>query len=214
MAVLYLSNCGQPPGRAARTVNSPLALIAVPDKSRRGLRCRRAARPEPAQIRERRFALSENDEACGDTFPTFTVIPCSSGQRQMARSGWRPSGSAVGRGMPLFIGAAGRCVVPLGMPAAFQPAVAIEPMTGERRGWRPALARCHRAAKTRQVVIGMGFVERSGPAQRSAPRLQRPESSNSEVRKSEACKFEACKSGFCESFEHRSPPLPLCAAGQ
>jgi hypothetical protein len=72
-------------------------------------------------------------------------------------------------------------------------------MTDQHRGWNPALAL--RAAKTRKVVIGMDFVERPSPLQRNAPPL--PES-----------KFEVCKAGYCESFEHRSPPLPLCAAGQ
>jgi len=43
----------------------------------------------------------------------------------------------------------------LGLPATFEPAVAIKPMTGERRGWSPALAHYRRAAKTRQVVIAM-----------------------------------------------------------
>src|SRR6202158_2536119 len=44
-----------------------------------------------------------------------------------------------------------RIAVGLGLPAAFQAAIAIEPMTSERRGWRPALACCRRAAKARQV---------------------------------------------------------------
>jgi hypothetical protein len=119
-----------------------------------------------------------------------------------------------------------RIAAGLGLPATFQAAVVIEPMTGQRRGWNPALAL--RAANTRKVVIGMGIVrgivEEPGPAQRNAPRLQRPESSKSEGCKSEVCKPEVCKSevcksevsksGYCESFEHRSPPLPLCAAGQ
>jgi hypothetical protein len=95
-----------------------------------------------------------------------------------------------------------RIAAGLGLPAAFQAPIPIEPMTDQRRGWSPALAL--RAAKTRKVVIGMGFVEKTGSARRNAPRPQRPDSSN----------FEVCKSGFCESFEHRSPPLPLCAAGQ
>jgi hypothetical protein len=93
----------------------------------------------------------------------------------------------------------------LDLPAAFQPAIAIDPMTSQRRGWNPSLAL--RAAKTRKVVIGMGIDE--APAQRNAPPLQRSESS-----KSEACKPAVCKAGFCESFEHRSPPFPLCAAGR
>ncbi|WP_143039757.1 MULTISPECIES: hypothetical protein [Bradyrhizobium] len=94
----------------------------------------------------------------------------------------------------------------LDLPAAFHPAIAIDPMTSQRRGWNPSLAL--RAAKTRKVVIGMGTDE-AGAAQRNAPRPQGPESS-----KSEAYKPEVCKAGFCESFEHRSPPFPLCAAGR
>src|SRR5712664_4129652 len=80
----------------------------------------------------------------------------------------------------------------LGLPAAFQPAVALEPMTGQRRGWRPALARCRRAAEARQVVIGIGVIEKPDLVQplRNPPRFSRP---------------EFCKSGFCEFFEHRSP---------
>ena len=65
----------------------------------------------------------------------------------------------------------------LGLPAAFQPAIAIGPMTDQYRGWNPALAL--RAAKTRKVVVGMDFVERPSPPQRNAPPL--PESSNFEV---------------------------------
>src|ERR1700726_2389261 len=128
-------------------------------------------------------------------------FPCLSGQRQAARLRRRRAGSPARRTM--FGEVAERCIaVGLGLPAAFQPAVAIEPMTDQRRGWNPALAL--RAAKTRKVVIGKGFVEKPGPAQRNAPRRQRPESSE----------FEVCKPGFSESFEHRSPPLPLCAAGR
>src|SRR6202011_462998 len=100
-----------------------------------------------------------------------------------------------------------RIAVRLVQPAAFQPAIAIEPMTSQRRGWNPA--RALRAAKTRKVVIGKGLVEKPGSAQRNAQRLQRPESSEFEV-----CEFEVCKPGSSESFEHRSPPLPLYAAGR
>jgi hypothetical protein len=81
------------------------------------------------------------------------------------------------------------------LPAAFEPAIVIDPMTSQRRGWNPAPAL--RAAKTRKVVIGRGLVEKLGPARRSAPQVA--ESANAEI----------YKSGFCEFFEHRSPPLPL-----
>jgi hypothetical protein len=91
----------------------------------------------------------------------------------------------------VFIEIVGRRVAGFDLPAAFQPAVAIEPMTGERRGWRPAPAHCRRAAKTRQIVIGMYDV-----AER---RHEMPQPYTSE---------------FCESCEHCSPPHPLCAAGR
>jgi len=104
------------------------------------------------------------------------------------------------RGPPrtlVFAGIGDRRIA-VGLPAAFEPAAAIEPVTGERRGWRPAPARCRRAAKPRQVVIGIGCVGKAGLAQpgRDALRLHRP---------------EFYESGFCESFEHRSPPLPRLA---
>jgi hypothetical protein len=100
------------------------------------------------------------------------------------------AGRAASRGLFVFIdNALRRIAIGLGQPAAFQPAVAIEPMTGERGGWNPALAPW--AAKTQQVVIGMHGFSQPG---RHAPWLKKPE--------------------FCESFEHRSPPFPLCAAGQ
>src|SRR5260370_39187656 len=146
--------------------------------------------------------------AAGQLGPSSMSFPCLSGQRQAAaaRVHRRQAGSSAHR--TVFVDVADRRIaVGFGLPAAFQAAIAIEPMTDQRRGWNPALAL--RAAKTRKVVIGMGFVEKPGPAQRNAPRLQRPESSKFEV-----CEFEVSKSGFCESFEHRSPPLPLCAAGQ
>jgi hypothetical protein len=57
--------------------------------------------------------------------------------------------------MILLIKTVDRRIAPLNLPLAFEPSVAIEPMTGQSRGWRPTLARCRRAAKTRQVVIGM-----------------------------------------------------------
>jgi hypothetical protein len=66
----------------------------------------------------------------------------------------------------LIEGSGGR-VVGLGLPTAFQPAISIEPMTSEHRGWRPALARFRRAAKTRQVVIGMH--DGSARPRRNAP---------------------------------------------
>src|ERR1700676_2798179 len=118
----------------------------------------------------------------------------------------RPAGSSACGSV--FVEVADRRIaVGFGLPAAFQVAIAIEPTTSQRRGWNPALAL--RAAKTRKVVIRRDFVEKTGPAQRDAPRLQRPESPEFE-----ACQFEVCKPGSSESFEHRSPPLPLCAAGR
>jgi hypothetical protein len=48
-----------------------------------------------------------------------------------------------------------RIAVGFGVPAAFKPAVANEPMTGQRRVRNPAPAGCGGAAKTRQVVIAM-----------------------------------------------------------
>jgi hypothetical protein len=53
----------------------------------------------------------------------------------------------------LFIERAAWRVAGLGQPMAFQPAISIEPMTGQHWSWRPALACFRRAAKSRQVVI-------------------------------------------------------------
>jgi hypothetical protein len=95
------------------------------------------------------------------------LILSLSGQGEAAAVRWhrRPAAAATCR--LVFIESAGGCVVGLGQPMAFQPAVAIEPMTSEHRGWRPALACFRRAAKSRQVVIAMhdGFT----PARRDAP---------------------------------------------
>src|ERR1700687_168460 len=78
----------------------------------------------------------------------------------------------------------------LNPPAAFQSDLVDEdPMTRQHRLWRPAPARG--AATTPRIVIGM-----------RSPRPTRhhvPQPKTSE---------------FCESCEHRSPPCPLCAAGQ
>ena len=94
-------------------------------------------------------------------------FPCLSDQRQAAaarlcrRQAGSPARCAV------FIEVADRCIAAgFDLPAAFQVAIAIKPMTDQRRGWNPALAL--RAAKTRKVVIGMGIVEKPGPAQRNA----------------------------------------------
>ncbi|WLA48981.1 MULTISPECIES: hypothetical protein [Bradyrhizobium] len=76
-------------------------------------------------------------------------------------------------------------------PTAFQAAVDQDPMTC--RGWTPAATR--QAAKARQVVIAM-----NGGRRRHAPRLDNAP--------------RACLPEFCELFEHRSPPLPLVAAGR
>src|ERR1700755_1917861 len=79
----------------------------------------------------------------------------------------------------------------LGLPATVQsrPAVDQGPMTNEHLGSNPAPTAW--AAKTQRVVIGRHGFSQPG---RYASWFQKPE--------------------FCESFEHRSPPSPLCAAGQ
>lgn len=94
----------------------------------------------------------------------------------------------------------------LGLPTAFQLTIAINPVTGECRGWRPAPARCRRAAKTRRVVIGMHGLAKACLIQsrRLPSRLHKPSSGMAEMQ----------TSGFSDSFKHRSPPYPLCAAGQ
>src|ERR1700731_1696869 len=109
-------------------------------------------------------------------------VLCLSGQRQAA---------AARLHLLVFIEIVGRRVAGFGLPAAFEAAVAVEPMTGERRGWRPAPAHCRRAAKTRQIVIGMYDV--------AELRHEMPQPYTSE---------------FCESCEHCSPPYPLGAAGR
>jgi hypothetical protein len=136
-----------------------------------------------------------------DTLLSSLSGSCSSGQRKVARSERRSPASAAWRGILVCIEPTARSGVGLEMPAAFQAAAAKNPMTGERRGWRPALARCHRAAKSRQVAIGTGGIRKRSPVQprRDGLRLNTPES---------------YKSGFREGCEHRSPPCPLCAAGQ
>lgn len=116
-------------------------------------------------------------------------------QAAAARVHRRPAVSATCRGALVFIEIVGRRVAGFGVPAAFQPAVAIEPMTGERRGWRPAPAHCRRATKTRQIVIGMYDV--------AELRHEMPQPHTSEF------SWE-----FCEFCEHCSPPHPLCAAGR
>jgi hypothetical protein len=149
------------------------------------------------------------------------AYPVSASLRPRGRIEDRPEARPVVPWWPKSpIGA--RVAVGRGLPMAFQVAIAIDPMTSQRRGWNPPPAL--RAANTRKVVIGRGFAEKPGSAQRGAPRLQRPESCKFEVcqpenREPEICKPEVyepeiCKSGFCECFEHRSPPLPLCAAGR
>ena len=47
--------------------------------------------------------------------------------------------------------------IALGLPAAFQAAIAIEPKTEQRRVGNPALA--FRVAKTQKVVIGRGTLK-------------------------------------------------------
>src|ERR1700721_2147569 len=91
--------------------------------------------------------------AAGQLGPSSMSVLCLSGRRQAAavRLHRRQAGSPVYR--PVFAGDR-RIAVGLGLPAAFQPAIAIEPMTSQRRGWNSALA--PRAAKTRKVVIGVG----------------------------------------------------------
>jgi hypothetical protein len=48
-----------------------------------------------------------------------------------------------------------RIAIGFGAPAAFKPAVANEPMTGQRAEWNPAPARCCAMAKGRPVVVAM-----------------------------------------------------------
>jgi hypothetical protein len=48
-----------------------------------------------------------------------------------------------------------RIAIGFGVPAAFEPAVANEPMAGQRAGWNPAPARCCEMAKSRPVVVAM-----------------------------------------------------------
>src|SRR5258708_10188531 len=93
--------------------------------------------------------------ATGRLGPSSMTVLCLSGQPQGPAARLhrqRPAGSAACRGVLVFIEIAGRRVVGLGLPAAFQPAVAVEPMTGERRGCRPALARCRLAADSHHAV--------------------------------------------------------------
>jgi hypothetical protein len=103
----------------------------------------------------------------GQLGPSSMLILSLSGQGEASAVRWhrRPAEGATCR--LVFIQSAGGRVVGLGQPTAFQPAVAIEPMTSEHRGWRPTLACFRRAAKSRQVVIAMhdGFT----PARRDAP---------------------------------------------
>jgi hypothetical protein len=82
-------------------------------------------------------------------------MPSLSGQCQAVAACYyrQPAEGATCRMM--FIESAGGRVAGLGLPTAFQPATAIEPMTSERRGWRPVLACFRRAAKPRQVVIAV-----------------------------------------------------------
>src|ERR1700730_1981389 len=84
-------------------------------------------------------------------------------------------------------------------PTAFQSApVDEDPMTSQHRLWRPTPARgaattppVRGGATTPRVLIGM---RRLQPMRHRVPQLKTSE--------------------FCESCEHRSPPCPLCAAGQ
>src|SRR5258706_12200903 len=83
-----------------------------------------------------------------------------------------------------------RLVEALNYPAALKSALVDEnPMTRQHRPWRRTPARG--AATIGHIVIGMHSLK---PMRRHAPWLNKPE--------------------FCEFFEHRSPPLPLCAAGR
>lgn len=92
----------------------------------------------------------------------------------------------------------------LSLPSAFQPAVAIDPMTGERRRWSPALACRRRAANSRKVVIAMaGKSGRLGPG-RDPPRLNQPEFCEPEY-----------DSGFCEFLRTSlTSTSAFCAAGR
>jgi hypothetical protein len=128
----------------------------------------------------------------GQLDPWSMLVLSLSGEREAAatRQHRQPAAGATCR--LTFIDSVGGRVAGLGLPTAFQPAISIEPMTSEHRGWRPALTCFRRAAKPRQVVIA-GHDGSTRP-RRNAPCPNQPE--------------------FCESFEHRPLPLPLCAAGQ
>jgi hypothetical protein len=81
----------------------------------------------------------------GQLGPSSMLVLSLSGQGQAAAATYRA----------VFIGSAGGRVASLGLPTALQPAISIEPMTSQRRGWRPALGCFRRAAKARQIVIGI-----------------------------------------------------------
>ena len=92
--------------------------------------------------------------AAGQLGPSSMFGPCLSSQRQAAAARLRRRQAERAVCRAVFGEVAQRCIaVGLELPAAFQPAIAIEPMTDQRRGWNPALAL--RAAKTRKVAIGM-----------------------------------------------------------
>jgi len=110
-----------------------------------------------------------------------------SGFKEMTRPGRRSGYFACD---VTAIGLLGRLVEALNAPAALQSALIDKnPMTCQRRPGRQTPARG--AATTGRIVIGMHGLK---PMRCHTPWLNKPE--------------------FCEFFEHRSPPRPLCAAGQ
>ena len=120
-------------------------------------RSNRSAARSPSAADERCSELSGND-------PDKTV------RRRFCETRWLvgsdgPEARLVA--FPLTEPAAGRIPIGLRLPAALQPAVTIEPMTSQRRGWNPATAL--RAAKTRKVVIGIGTIGKPGLVQPRRP---------------------------------------------
>src|SRR5260370_26762100 len=70
--------------------------------------------------------------AAGQLGPSSMSFPCLSGQRQAAAARLRRRRAGGPARRSVFIEGADRCIavrLGLGLPAAFQPAIAIDPMT-------------------------------------------------------------------------------------